>query len=100
ALLGRPNKTGRNASLRREDRMAKIAHMLALGLLMSSSGQALATTLAPAAQTDAVHPKSGEQARPSIAIILLDDVGFAASSVFGGPVNMPGLAALAEQGAR
>src|SRR6266496_1404307 len=28
---------------------------------------------------------------PNVVIILLDDVGFAASSAFGGPINMPTL---------
>jgi len=37
---------------------------------------------------------------PNVVIILLDDVGFAASSAFGGPVRTPTLSALSEQGLR
>jgi len=37
---------------------------------------------------------------PNVVIVLLDDVGFAASSAFGGPVNMPTLDKLAATGLR
>ncbi len=37
---------------------------------------------------------------PNVVIILLDDVGFAASSAFGGPINMPTLDKLAASGLR
>jgi len=37
---------------------------------------------------------------PNVIIILLDDVGFAASSAFGGPVRTPTLSAISEQGLR
>src|SRR5437763_17025779 len=37
---------------------------------------------------------------PNIVIVLLDDVGFAASSAFGGPINMPTLDKLAADGLR
>jgi arylsulfatase A-like enzyme len=37
---------------------------------------------------------------PNVLIVLLDDVGFAASSVFGGPVNMPTAERLSENGLR
>lgn len=37
---------------------------------------------------------------PNVVIVLLDDVGFAASSAFGGPINMPTLDKLAATGLR
>ncbi|HET8883751.1 MAG TPA: sulfatase-like hydrolase/transferase, partial [Solimonas sp.] len=44
-------------------------------------------------------PKAPANA-PNIVVILLDDVGFAASSTFGGPVQTPVLQALAGEGLR
>lgn len=83
-----------------ENWMTKIIQGFALTLLLSTGGQAIAAPPGPAVQTEQADPQAERQARPNIAIILLDDVGFAASSVFGGPVNTPGLAALAAQGLR
>ncbi len=37
---------------------------------------------------------------PNVVIVLLDDVGFGATSTFGGPVETPALDALAKQGVR
>ena len=37
---------------------------------------------------------------PNVFIVLLDDVGFAASDVFGGPVPMPALRQIADEGLR
>jgi arylsulfatase len=37
---------------------------------------------------------------PNIVLVLLDDVGYGSSSVFGGPVQTPGLEQLASQGLR
>jgi arylsulfatase A-like enzyme len=37
---------------------------------------------------------------PNVVIVLLDDVGFGASDVFGGPVPMPALAEVADEGLR
>lgn len=37
---------------------------------------------------------------PNVVVILLDDVGFAASSAFGGPIPTPALQSLANQGLR
>ncbi len=37
---------------------------------------------------------------PNVVVVLLDDVGFGASDVFGGPVPMPALRKVAEQGLR
>ena len=45
----------------------------------------------------AVRPPSGA---PNVLVVLLDDVGFGASSAFGGPVNMPTAERLAGDGLR
>jgi len=37
---------------------------------------------------------------PNVLIVLVDDMGFGMSSAFGGPINMPTVQALAEQGLR
>ncbi len=44
-----------------------------------------------------VKPPAGA---PNVIIILIDDIGFGHSSTFGGPVNMPTLQSLADQGLR
>ena len=51
---------------------------------------------------DAVMPEPWEvkapEGAPNVVIILLDDIGFGAPSPFGGPVNMPTLQHLADNG--
>jgi arylsulfatase A-like enzyme len=37
-------------------------------------------------------------AAPNVVVVLIDDIGFGASSTFGGPINMPTLARLAAEG--
>src|SRR5213595_2602167 len=37
---------------------------------------------------------------PNVVIVLIDDIGFGASSAFGGPINMPTLDKLAADGLR
>jgi len=37
---------------------------------------------------------------PNVVIVLIDDIGFGASTTFGGPINMPTLQALADSGLR
>lgn len=67
---------------------------------------ALAVAIAPAAdaanQAAPAKPASGkpEQGAPNVLWILLDDVGYGASSAFGGLVETPNLDALAAQGLR
>ncbi|MYM23633.1 sulfatase-like hydrolase/transferase [Duganella sp. FT135W] len=67
---------------------------------------ALAVAIAPAAdavnQAAPAKPASNkaEQGAPNVLWILLDDVGYGASSVFGGLVDTPNLEALAAQGLR
>ncbi|MPT49226.1 MAG: arylsulfatase [Sphingobium sp.] len=58
------------------------------------------TNPAPQAfKTFPVRPEAPAHA-PNIIVIMTDDVGFAASSTFGGPVPMPTYDALAKQGLR
>ncbi|MRW92451.1 sulfatase-like hydrolase/transferase [Duganella sp. FT80W] len=68
---------------------------------------ALSAVLAPAvdamaAQAGTAQPAQAKtgQGAPNVIWILLDDVGFGASSVFGGLVETPNLEALAAQGLR
>ena len=45
-----------------------------------------------------IEPLRPPEGAPNVLIVLLDDVGFGASSAFGGPVNMPTAERLAETG--
>jgi arylsulfatase A-like enzyme len=45
-----------------------------------------------------IEPLLPPEGAPNVLIVLLDDVGFGASSVFGGPVNMPTAERLSENG--
>ena len=47
-----------------------------------------------------IEPLRPPKGAPNVLIILLDDVGFAASSVFGGPINTPTAERLAQNGLR
>jgi arylsulfatase A-like enzyme len=47
-----------------------------------------------------IEPLRPPEGAPNVLIVLLDDVGFGASGVFGGPVNMPTAERLAENGLR
>jgi arylsulfatase len=40
------------------------------------------------------------QGAPNVVIVLIDDIGFGASSTFGGPINMPTLQKMADNGLR
>ncbi|MGM5068693.1 sulfatase-like hydrolase/transferase [Rhodococcus qingshengii] len=54
-------------------------------------------------QTESFAPQSRLQApegAPNVLVILLDDMGFGASSAFGGPCKMPVAESLSEQGLR
>lgn len=74
---------------------AAVASLMILsGLAMSS--QSFAKDSAP----DWPQPVRAPQGAPNIVLILLDDVGFAATSTFGGPTQTPVLDRLAEQGLR
>jgi hypothetical protein len=43
----------------------------------------------PAATFPPITPLRPPAGAPNVLVVLLDDVGFGASSAFGGPVNMP-----------
>jgi arylsulfatase A-like enzyme len=47
-----------------------------------------------------IEPLLPPEGAPNVLIVLLDDVGFAASNVFGGPVNMPTAERLSGNGLR
>jgi hypothetical protein len=47
-----------------------------------------------------IEPLRPPAGAPNVLIVLLDDVGFGASSIFGGPVNMPVAERLQAQGVR
>lgn len=78
-----------------------VATFLALGTAAgaaaqsATTGPALAATAGP--PTYQVNAPAGA---PNVVVVLLDDVGFAASSVFGGPVQTPTLEAMARDGLR
>lgn len=82
------------------------AHYLATTFL--ALGAAAAAVAQPTATGPAIAETAGGPAyqvkapagAPNVVVVLLDDVGFAASSVFGGPVQMPTLESLAHEGLR
>src|SRR3984893_9947653 len=45
-----------------------------------------------------IEPLRPPKAAPNVLIVLLDDVGFAASGAFGGPINTPTADRLAQNG--
>ena len=47
-----------------------------------------------------IEPLRPPKGAPNILIVLLDDVGFAGSSAFGGPINTPTAERLARNGLR
>ena len=51
-------------------------------------------------KSDFPQPVQAPKGAPNIVLILLDDVGFGASTTFGGPVNTPTLDRLAQKGLR
>jgi arylsulfatase len=51
-------------------------------------------------QADIPAMPAAPDGAPNILIVLLDDVGFGHASTFGGPVNMPALQKLADEGLR
>ncbi|RLQ20354.1 arylsulfatase [Seongchinamella sediminis] len=65
-----------------------------MGTLLGASVQA-----ATAVNTKISLRQAPDEA-PNIVVVLLDDVGFGATATFGGPVNTPALATLADEGLR
>ena len=47
-----------------------------------------------------IEPVQPPEGAPNVLVILLDDVGFGASSAFGGPCETPNFERLADQGLR
>ncbi|WP_176594321.1 arylsulfatase [Sphingobium sp. EM0848] len=78
-------------------RLRPVAASIALGAFLWASMPAQAV---PSSRPDTPRPVSVQQqsSRPNIVVILLDDVGFAASERFGGAVRTPALDSLAASG--
>src|SRR5579872_2618320 len=75
----------------------------AAAFLIASTALAAGAALAQQAPAPASGFPMGQQApqgAPNILIIMTDDVGFGASSVFGGPIPTPTFEGLAAQGVR
>jgi hypothetical protein len=54
----------------------------------------------PESKFPAIEPLRPPKGAPNVLIVLLDDVGFGASSAFGGPINTPTAERLAAAGLR
>ena len=54
----------------------------------------------PASKYPAIEPLRPPEGAPNVIVILIDDAGFGASSVFGGPCNTPNFQELADGGLR
>lgn len=80
--------------MRRGRRLLRIALASTCALLTCTQAIAQST---PPAQSLRTLPAKGS---PNVVVILLDDVGFGASSTFGGPIPTPVLDSLAKQGLR
>jgi len=93
--------------------LAAVGSVLAAGTLFSggvSAQEALPTPPAPFkgqiglsakdSKTDFPQPVHAPRGAPNVVLILLDDVGYGASSTFGGPINTPTLERLAQNGLR
>ena len=93
--------------------LGAVGSVLAAGTLFSggvSAQEALPTPPAPFkgqiglsakdSKTDFPQPVHAPRGAPNVVLILLDDVGYGASSTFGGPINTPTLERLAQNGLR
>lgn len=69
-------------------------------MLMASTFAPVAAASHPSEQPASREPvkKSQQGSRPNIVIVVLDDVGFAASAAFGGAIGTPALEKLARSG--
>ena len=67
---------------------------------MAASPTSPATPAAPATDPGAPVRKQAPKGAPNVLVVLLDDVGFGATSTFGGPVPTPALDQLAGEGLR
>jgi len=73
------------------------SHLLALAVSCSALATVTPTVAAPPAQELQRRAPAGA---PNVVLVLLDDVGFGASSTFGGPALTPTLDELAKEGLR
>jgi arylsulfatase len=93
--------------------LAAVGSVLAAGTLFSGGARAQEVLPTPAApfkgqiglsakdsKSDFPKPVQAPKGAPNVVLILLDDVGFGASSTFGGPINTPTLDRLARNGLR
>jgi len=93
--------------------LATVGSMLAAGTFLSGgvSAQEVIPTPPPIfkgqiglsvkdSKSDFPQPVQAPKGAPNVVLILLDDVGFGASSTFGGPINTPTLDRLARNGLR
>jgi arylsulfatase A-like enzyme len=100
-------------NLRRAVTWAAAGSVLAAGVLSGGSTSAQEVLPAPPAPfkgqiglsakdsiPDFPKPVEAPKGAPNIVLILLDDVGFGASSTFGGPISTPTLDRLAKNGLR
>ena len=62
------------------------------------AGRVLYDAKDPDATFDAIAPVRPPEGAPNVLIVLIDDVGFGASSAFGGPCNTPTFERLAKDG--
>jgi len=73
----------------------------ALSILMASAaGPARAQVLPTDYPKMKMSLQSSPRGAPNVVVVLLDDVGFAAASTFGGPIDTPSLQQLANEGLR
>jgi len=93
--------------------LVTIGLVVAVGTLVSSDPYAQQVVPAPPApfkgqiglgakdsKPDFPQPVTAPRGAPNIVLVLLDDVGFGASSTFGGPISTPTLERLANSGLR
>jgi len=69
-------------------------------LMMQPPAHAQQALPSPATTPTSPAVPQAHRDAPNIVIVMLDDVGFGASSTFGGPISTPALEALASQGLR
>src|SRR5262245_5454097 len=62
------------------------------------TGQVLYDAKDPGVSRHAIQPVRPPEGAPNVLVVLIDDVGFGASSAFGGPVNTPTFERLAADG--
>lgn len=101
------------AMMRNAGALAAAGSVLAAGTLLSFAAAAQEVLPAPPAKfkgqiglsvkdskSDFPQPIKAPKGAPNVVLILLDDVGYGASSTFGGPCNTPTLDRLAANGLR